>query len=270
MRTFLSCLLILLSSFALVADEAWAKRFGGGRSFGVQRSKSSLYSPQQATRSARAPVQPANSGKWKGFLGGALLGGLLASLFMGHGLGAGLLSWLVLGALIFLLVSFLRRRMQPGYQSVQSAPLGQTPFNRAADFSQSFGAGSASASPEEFAPEPFLRDAKVKFLRLQTAWDQKNLKDIQEFTAPEVYAEIRMQLEEQGEEADVTEVSNLDAQLLDFSKQADALIASVRFTGLIRENGVDSQLDEIWHFRKFYNSNDWVVGGIQQDVFEPE
>lgn len=267
MRTLFTCLFITLLTFGLLVNEASAKRFGGGRSFGVQRSQSSLFSPK-APQSANAFAQKNASGsKWGGMIGGLLIGGILASLFMGHGLGAGILSWIILAALAFFLIGFMRKKMQPGFQSDQANVFRQNPFNQ-----NNFSAGqytgqgaNVSAYPAGFEPESFLRDAKIKFIRLQAAYDQKNLQDLNDFTAPEVFAEIRMQLDERGDEPNITDVIHLEAELLDVSKQADSLMASVRFTGTLKENNEPlTQLDEIWHFRQFYNNPNWVVGGIQQ------
>lgn len=209
-------------------------------------------------------------------LSGLLIGGLLTSLFMGHGLASGLLSWLVVGAILFFVIGFFRKRMQPGFQTGQGSqtnPFKQNPFN---NFTQSFNSNSSSSAnnfsqyPEGFVPETFLREAKVTFNRLQAAYDQKNLQDLSEFTAPEVFAEIKMQLDERGNASNKTEVITLDAKLLDVSRQSNSLIASVHFTGSIKEDDEPmSQLDEIWHFRQFSNSSQWVVGGIQQEVFQP-
>lgn len=269
MRNLFSFVLIALLTFGLVVNEAAAKRFGAGRSFGVQRSPSSLFSPKAPQSTNSFNQQRPGFNKWGGILGGALVGGLLASLFMGHGLGTGILSWLILGAVIFFLINFFRRRMQPGFQGSQPNVLRQNPFDNSTNYYGASGS-SSSAYPPGFESEAFLRDAKVKFIRLQAAYDQKNLQDLNDFTAPEVFAEIKMQLDERGDEPNKTEVDNLNAELLDVSKQADSYIASVRFTGLIKENNDPmTQLDEIWHFRQFYNSNNWVVGGIQQEVIEP-
>ena len=284
MRNLISCLLIALLSFGLLVNEASAKRFGGGRSFGVQRSHSSLFSPKKAPNTA-AVGQKAAGSKWGGMLGGLLVGGLLASLFMGNGLASGLITWLILGAALFFIISFFRRRMQPGMQSAQSSAFKQN-SNSFSNFAQSFtnanGGNSSSTTssnsnntsdteyPAGFDPENFLREAKVTFIRLQAAYDQKNLQDLTSFTAPEVFGEIKMQLDERGDAPNKTEISNLNAELLDASKQFDSTIASVRFTGSVKENDDPiTQIDEIWHFRQFGNSKDWVVGGIQQDVFQP-
>ncbi len=92
------------------------------------------------------------------------------------------------------------------------------------------------------------------------------MQDINAFTVPEVFAEIKMQLDERGNEPNTTEVMNLNAELLDVSKQSLSMIASVRFTGSVKENNDPvMQLDEIWHFRQFDGQKDWLIGGIQQD-----
>lgn len=264
MRNLISCLLITILTFGLVINEASAKRFGGGRSFGVQRSQSSLFKPNAYQN--KSFTQNANKSRWGGMLGGLLVGGLLASLFMGNGLANGLMTWLILGAALFFIVSFLRRKMQPGYQSVQANTFKQNPFNQ---FTQNSSSSSYSEYPADFSEDDFLRTAKVNFIRLQATYDQKNLHDLNAFTAPEVFAEIKIQLDERGDEPNKTEVISLNAQLLDVSKQATSMMASVRFTGLIKENDEQSQLDEIWHFRQFEKNSPWVVGGIQQDIVQP-
>lgn len=281
MRAILSSLLILLLSFGLTLNEASAKRFGGGKSFGVQRSQSSLFNQNKSTNAASLNQKPGTGSKWGGMmggmLGGLLIGGLLTSLFMGNGLGTGLITWLILGAALFFLISFVRKRMQPAaYQSAQGNPFTQHNSNPLNNFTQAFtnngnnGGGSASDVPEGFNTDAFLRQAKVLFIRLQTAYDQKNIEDLKAFTAPEIFAEIQMQLDERGNAANKTEVYNLEADLLDASKQSYSTIASVRFTGSVKENDDPvSPLDEIWHFRQFEANGEWVVGGIQQEVVQP-
>lgn len=63
MRSLLSCVLIALLSFGLLINEASAKRFGGGRSFGVQRSHSSLFSSNK-TQNTSSLGQKVNKSKW--------------------------------------------------------------------------------------------------------------------------------------------------------------------------------------------------------------
>ncbi|MGL6029325.1 MAG: Tim44 domain-containing protein, partial [Legionella sp.] len=67
MRSILSGLLIILLSFGLVINEAAAKRFGGGRSFGMQRSQSSLFSSNK-TQNTASIAKKANPNRWGGIL----------------------------------------------------------------------------------------------------------------------------------------------------------------------------------------------------------
>jgi predicted lipid-binding transport protein (Tim44 family) len=266
MRHIISCLLITLLSFGLLVNEASAKRFGGGRSIGVQRSYSSMFSSNKA-QSTSSLGQNFNKSRWGGMLGGLLIGGLLGSLFMGHGFASGIMSWLILGVVAYFIINFVRRRNQPAMQTAQATPFRQNTFN---PFNQYYsGSGSSSSTSVQFDKEAFLRTAKVCFIRLQAAYDQKNLEDLKTFTLPEVYAEIQMQLEERGNEPNKTEVINLNAELVDVAEQSYSTMASVRFTGTLKENNEQTQLNELWHFRQLNKDQDWLVGGIQQEVYQP-
>lgn len=268
MRYIISSLLIALLSFGLIINEASAKRFGGGRSFGVQRSHSSLFSSNK-TQNTAALGQNANKNRWGGMLGGLLVGGLLASLFMGNGLSSGLFSWLLLGVAAYFIINMIRKKSMPAMQSAST----QSPWANATNqFKQqyAYSASQGSGQTSDATNEAFLRNAKICFIRLQAAYDKKDLNDLQTFTLPEVYAEIKMQLDERADEPNITEVINLNAELLDMNKQSDSTLATVRFTGSIKENNDPvSPLDELWHFRQFTNNSQWVVAGIQQEVYQP-
>jgi predicted lipid-binding transport protein (Tim44 family) len=269
MRHVISCLLIGLLSFGLFVNEAAAKRFGGGRSMGVQRSYNSMFSSNKTT-SKSTLGQNVNKNKWGGMLGGLLVGGLLATLFMGHGFASGIMSWLILGVAAYFIINLLRRRQQPVMQSTQDSSFKQNTFNPFNQYYSGSGSSSSTGSASvTFDTEAFLRNAKICFIRLQAAYDQKNLEDLKAFTLPEVYAEIKMQLEERGNELNQTEVINLNAELLDVTEQSYSSMASVRFTGTLKENNEQTQLDEIWHFRQLDKGQDWLVGGIQQEVYKP-
>jgi predicted lipid-binding transport protein (Tim44 family) len=270
MRRFLSLIFVTIVVFGLVISDAEAKRFGGGRSIGMSKTSTT----NNAYRSAN-PTSPVNqasrANKWLAPLAGLALGGMLASLFMGHGLGTGILSWLAIAAVIFLVARLWRSRTQMAAQQPQT--------NR--DTSHYFSSANNYASsnvaqphyPVGFNPDSFLHDAKVQFVRLQAAYDGKNLADIREFTTPEMFAEIHLQLQERGNEPNQTDVVQLDAQLLDAANEDDAmigssvpnLIASVRFSGLIKENSDQAtSFNEVWHFRKDIMSSRWIVAGVQQ------
>jgi predicted lipid-binding transport protein (Tim44 family) len=298
LRSFVSLLLVFLVTMGLVMQDAEAKRFGGGRSFGVQRSTSTLNrSASSGANFAQSKLNQAGStaSKWLGPLAGLAAGGLLASLFMGHGIGSGILSWLVVGGLLLLVISFFRNRssrMQPAPQQSHQEFSGRNNFaqDAAAQFMRNSSSSNSSINNQNYASATtaeshsypvgfnatqFLLDAKVQFIRLQAAYDQKNLNDLRDFTSPEVYAEIQLQFQERGNEGNKTDVVSLDADLLDViaepqnvgNTEMQNLVASVRFSGLIQENRNEpaAAFKEIWHFKKEVAHQRWIVTGIEQN-----
>ena len=130
-------------------------------------------------------------------------------------------------------------------------------------------AGSAGASniPAGFDVDGFVRNAKVGFIRLQAAHDAGDLADIREFTSPEMFAEIRMDLDQRNGLPQKTDVVSLNAEILAVEEERQRHVVSVRFTGLLREeaDAAPVAIDEIWHLTKPVNGQGgWVLAGIQQ------
>lgn len=282
LRNILSILLITLVTLGLFINDAEARRFGGGRSFGMSRSTSSFSRPTSNFSRQQPLAQTASRMKnWIGPLAGLAVGGLLASLFMGHGVGAGLLSWLLVGGLIFVaLTLFNKMRMRPAPYARQDNGYNNHFARDAANqfmrnnSQQTYSSSSpVNSYPVGFDPKDFLREAKVSFMRLQNAYDQKNLNDIREFTTPEVSAEIQMQLQERGNAENITNVISLEAELLDVENGSSlvsgvdmqTITASVRFTGQVQEekNSSPISMNEVWHFKRELGR--WIVAGVQQD-----
>lgn len=271
MKRFLMLLTIILTALSLFATTADARRFGGGGSFGKQR----MFSQQQMQRApaaapaSTAPVQPAGN-RWLGPLAGLAVGAGLGALFMGGGLGGamnGILMALLAGVAVMFLLSLFRRKQQP---AMQYAGMG-APYHEP-QAAQSLAGGSASVPmsrdiPADFPVEAFLRSAKTSFIRLQAANDRKDLDDIREYTTPEIFAEISMQIRERGNERQRTDVLTVNADLLDVANEGDYAIASVRMSGQLSENnGVAESFDEIWHVQKNLRDEKavWLLSGIQQ------
>ncbi|OIQ65161.1 Tim44-like domain protein [mine drainage metagenome] len=77
-----------------------------------------------------------------------------------------------------------------------------------------------------------------------------------------------MQIQERGNATQKTEVTLLNADMLDIVTASDYITVSVRFHGLIREepNAPAEPFNEIWHIQKPANdrSAPWHIAGIQQ------
>lgn len=263
MYKILLSVFIVILSFSIMVSNAEAKRFGGGKSFGYSRPISN----NNAARMQPAAKPASGASKWLGPLAGLAAGGLLASLFMGHGFGSGILSWILIAAAVFIGWRLLSRLIKPqasqnnhaAFQTDQGRVVSEMPFNA--------NTSASSSHLSNFDETTFLREAKTTFIRLQTAYDNKNLTDIREFTAPQVFAEIQMQLQERGDQINQTDVITINADLVDLSLDSTTTTASVRFSGLIREqqDAQPENIKEIWHFIQDKYSQSWLVTGIQQE-----
>lgn len=279
MKTLLSMAIALIST-TLAIEDADARRFGGGRSFGMQRSapaqqqaapKAPAQQQQQQAAPATPAQQPAGTSKWLGPLAGLALGAGLAALFLNNGL-AGLLAGLLLIALIVAALAFAARALMRGriaHEPLQYAGAG----SQAAPGALAGGAGMHSVAsvaarwPAGFNAAEFLRHARLNFVRLQEAHDRKDLSMMRDFLAPEVYREIEADIRAAGDAEQRTEVLTLEADVLDVIEDARSYVVSVRFTGMIRESA-DREAEpfsEVWHLEKpLDGSSGWVIAGIQQ------
>ncbi|MGI4848585.1 MAG: Tim44 domain-containing protein [Janthinobacterium lividum] len=255
---------------------------------------------------AAAAAAPAAS-PWKGMLGGALLGLGLGALFSSMGMGGAMASMLSSILMIGLLAAagmFIYRlwkkrsagnesgslrpafstpvpldeRMQPkAFNGEDRSPMAlhsASPAPAAAGVATSVSAhaGNAVAAqpwgiPADFDTNGFLRQSKGYFIRLQAAWDKADINDIREFTTPEMFAEMRMQLQERGAVANHTDVVAIDAELLGIETQGDEYLASVKFSGQIREtaDAAAAPFAEVWNLSKpVSGAGGWTLAGIQQ------
>lgn len=128
-------------------------------------------------------------------------------------------------------------------------------------------ATKAPRIPADFDVAPFERNSKAAFIRMQAANDAKDLADIRDFTTSEMYGELALQIQERGDAAQKTEVVSVDARVIEVVIENNKAVASVRYTGVIREDdGQAEGFDEVWHVSKDLSDNNatWKLAGIQQ------
>ncbi|MEK7207374.1 MAG: Tim44 domain-containing protein, partial [Pseudomonadota bacterium] len=113
MRKFLVFLFVAFLAFGSVTPDAFAKRFGGGKSFGQQRQSTSQHVAPPASPSSPGTAPATGGSRWMGPLAGLAAGGLLAALFMGHGFDGinfmDIVALLGIGAVIFFIFRAMRR-----------------------------------------------------------------------------------------------------------------------------------------------------------------
>lgn len=279
MKRILISLFALFISFGFVMQEAEAKRMGGSKSFGMQRSapaKQNVTPTPQRQQNAAAPTTAPKKSGWMGPIAGLAAGLGLAALFSHLGMGEEMANFLMLALLAmaaFMLIRYIMRRNAAAAAAMQYAGMPRNEMNPGApaafDATPAGMGGSAPAGafPPGFDADAFAREAKVNFIRLQAAFDAGSLDDLRAFTTPEVFAEVRMQLAERGDATQTTDVMSLNAEVLEAVDAENHHIVSVRFTGLVREAADQSpvSLDEIWHLSKpVSGQGGWLIAGIQQ------
>ena len=121
--------------------------------------------------------------------------------------------------------------------------------------------------PAAFDSETFTRTAKMIFIRLQAANDTADLDDLRRFTTPELFASLRLDIQDRGTQAQTTDVQKVDAEVLDVAQEGTDQIVSVRFTGqVVEEKGAAAiNFNEVWHLVKpLDDSRSWAIAGIEQ------
>lgn len=315
---------VLVCAMVVGAQDVWAKRLGGGLSFGKQSGNvTQRSSTPPAQQAAPAPTQnaavrpaaastaaaPAPKRAWGGMLGGLAAGLGLAWLASSLGLGEGFAQFLLfalLAAVVIAVVGMLmRRRASAGssglaYQAATgggnsqfdpATPRGYSPKNVGNDASarpweSHAGASDAAAGgsmigsslsgsqgwgvPAGFDAEGFLKASKANFLSLQDAWDRSDIPSLRAMMTDGMLEQIQSQLSERersgGGSVNKTEVVMLEAHLLGIEEMDAGYMASVEFSGLIREDvsAGPNPFREVWNITRPKNgSGGWLVAGVQ-------
>ena len=159
-------------------------------------------------------------------------------------------------------------------QPLQRAALDATPAASSAALDAAPAASSAPVAtapvvpatlPGGMATSDFERLAKMVFIRLQAANDSGNLDDLRKFTTPELFASLRLDLQDRGSAKQTTDVVQIDAQVVETVREGQQDIVTVRYQGLIREeaNAGAQPFHELWHLvRPIDGAADWAIAGI--------
>lgn len=303
---YLMLVVAAVATFVMLSPDAEARRLGGGRSFGKPSGSLFKRAPAAAPKrdaAAGAGQQAASRSGRSGAMG--IIGGLAAGLglaWLANSLGFGeelanlMMILLLVGGAIFLFRLLAGRRAtgapgglrpatagqtgQPGGQA-QAGPMGMAremgvnspgggsaaPVSQVAAGSGSHEAVAAGPIPADFDTDGFLHQAKVQFVRLQAVYDAADLEDLASFTTPEVFAELKLEINQRAGARNQTDVVTLEAELLGVDAEGSDYYASVHFSGMIREDpeAAAQPFSEIWLLSKPKSgASGWVLAGIEQ------
>ncbi len=255
-----------------------------------------------AAKAAPGPTTaPSGASRWLGPIAGLAAGLGLAALLSHFGLSEGFGSLLLIAlgviAAIFLVRMFLGRRQSaapmqfagaspnianntnnrvpasydarpiPAWRGPEKTEPGleTEPLMAAEPGAPAFGV-ARKPLPQGFDAEGFAKEAKRQYIEIQRAYDNADRAALAGVMTAEMSAEIGREIDERGTHQP-TEIVTLDAEVLEVTTEGDKYWASVRFTGLLREDGepVPKSVDEIWNLAKPVNGRSgWLLAGISQ------
>lgn len=324
---------LLVMTMVLSSPEVFAKRMGGGASFGkqsgnlAQRSatppanapsnagNAAAPAPANAASAAKAPAAAAAPARkpWGAMLGGLAAGlglaWLASSLGMGEAFGQVLMFLLLAMAVLAVVGMVIRGKRgaakQPGTLAYQGAgeadlPRSYSPNNvgndasarpwersstgfdasRFGDAPKPVAGGSIIGSalsgsqpwgvPAGFDVNGFLAASKTNFIGLQAAWDRSDIPALRAMMTDDMLAQIKVQLAERELQApgvaNTTDVVLLEAHLLGIEEVQGVYMASVEFSGLLREDASagPSPFREVWNITRSQSGpGGWLVAGVQ-------
>ena len=272
----------------------------------AQAQQAAPNTPAAANAAGAAAPKRNWMGPLAGLAAGLGIAALLSHFGLGEGM-ANIVMMLLIAAVAFFVIRFLLRRFaggSPGMQrpalagagagaaamppprmvderpGMQRSALNPEPAFEPAQPPASGAVASTTAQsaatgapiarafvPAAFDAEGFARTAKMIFIRLQTAHDSADLDDLRRFTTPELFASLRLDIQERGSAPQHTDVTRVDTEVLDVVNESDRQIVSVRFHGEVIEEkgGAPAAFNEVWHLVKPHDdSRNWAIAGIEQ------
>ncbi|MGV2896420.1 Tim44 domain-containing protein, partial [Achromobacter sp. AGC78] len=252
-----------------------------------------------ATAGAAGAAAKSGASRWLGPIAGIAAGLGIAALLSSMGLSGAfaefLGSALLIAAVVFAVMFIIRRlrgagprtATQGAFNGANNAPgQQQQPMWREALKPTAAAAPAAAAAaapvappavlpqagadnnwfvPGDFDTPAFLKQAKEQFVRIQAVWDSGSTDGLRDFLTDDLITELKPQLAERGAAPNKTEVVLLNAEMLGIETVSDGHLASVRFSGMLREApGTEAfRFEEVWNLFKPANGG-WLLAGIQQ------
>ncbi|MDS1139255.1 TIM44-like domain-containing protein [Pusillimonas sp. SM2304] len=247
-----------------------------------------------AATAGAASTAKSGMSRWLGPVAGIAAGLGIAALLSSMGLSGAFLefmsSLLLIGLLVFGVI-FIVRRLRGGAARPAMQQAGGNTMNRqnAAQSQNTWQQASSPAAapapaapvaevpavpappldqswfiPSDFDTAAFLANAKAQFIEIQAVWDSGDLTKLKEYMTDDLVAEVKPEILARAE-GNVTQVVLLNAELLGIEAVSGGHLASVRYSGMLREakDAEAFRFEEVWNLYKADNAG-WLLAGIQQ------
>lgn len=300
-----SAFAMLSVSFDAEARRFGGGRSFGKQSSNISKQRPAVTPPAASTTTQRAATAPAAGAKagaagaaaktgmsrWLGPLAGIAAGLGIAALLSSLGLSGAFLeiisNMVMIGLLVFGVMYLVRRfrgaAAKPAMQHSGVSPMQrqnaqdsqpQQPWRQSdASFAGSAAAPAAAPAapvdpswfiPADFDTGAFLANAKSQFHTIQAVWDSGDTDKLHNYLTDDLIAEMQQDTPVRAE-GSKTEVLLLNAELLGIEEVAGGHLASVRYSGMLREEPQAEafRFEEVWNLYKADNAG-WLLAGIQQ------
>lgn len=298
----LATLTMMTASFDAEARRMGGGKSFGRQSSNVMQQRQAVQPPAatanrgatsaNAARNTAAQQPKSGFSRFLGPIAGIAAGLGIAALLSSLGLGGALLealSSMALIAIVIFAVMFIVRRLRGGAArpATQTAAQQAQPMFRDATpqmpaqqptMAQASPLNSDVAAqvepvqpvdpswfiPADFDITTFLNNAKQQFRQIQSLWDQGNPAALKEYLTDDLLKELSPEIMAR-EGAQQTQIVLLNAELLGIEKVSDGHLASVRYSGMLREDPTAEafSFEEVWNLYKADGSG-WLLAGIQQ------
>ncbi len=167
-----------------------------------------------------------------------------------------------------------RQAQQPSPSAAQQPQFGNKPAFEPVPGMEGFGSprndaietnqGPVKDLPAGFDEHGFVQNAKKFFVTMQGAYDKGDLESLREYCSDEVVDHLRGEIQARNGVENRTDVVTLNADLVGFETDVDEQIATVAFTGMVREekDAAASELNEMWILSRPVSGGGWVLVGI--------
>src|SRR5690625_4368876 len=292
-------------SFDAQAQRFGGMRSFGRQSPNIMKQRQAVKPPAAASSARQQQGATANAGRqgaaaqgaaarsglsrFLGPIAGIAAGLGIAALLSSLGLSGAFLelmsSLLLIAAVVFIGSWLLRQLRRPGprqaYGSATRAPGGATYRQTHQGATGQTGAVVTPLStaqseqsiedpswfiPADFDVPVFLDNAKAQFARIQALWDAGDEDNLRQYLTDDLFREVSPAIQANAHsQTNRTEIVLLNAELMGIEKLEDGYLASVRYSGMLREGNQPEavRFEEVWNLLKAEGTG-WLVAGIQQ------
>ena len=312
-KTYLVLFIFYFLFFYVLPMDAFA-RVSGGRSSGSRGSRSSTPPGSYSTPSSTQPSSPSQplsqpspqpqSSLWRGVMGGmmgGILGGMLfRSLGFGNDLGAeggggiGLFEILLIGALLFGVYWYIKRRRQAARANAYyQSSMGTAEPSYQPSYGQSYeqpreeerdlgkGLGYIRQMDPSFDEKKFQDLCMDNFFKIQGAWANRDMSGVKNLLTEEMSRIIQGDAEKLKSERKMNKLENIAVRSVDMVEawqESGKDYLTVRFFANLLDYTVDEttgqvvsgsktepvKFEEYWTFTRTVGDNPWQLSAINQ------